>query len=156
MAHVSETAYAESSRHSAPGTSESIFEVCDVVYEYTPGVAALDGVSLAIPCGQRVAILGANGSGKSTLIRLLDGLYFPAKGSVAFGGTPLTEEKLQEEAFAFDFRRRVALVFQNPDVQLLTRPFLTRLRSVRCNCAGRRMRFGAKWRRCWSAWRSPT
>jgi cobalt/nickel transport system ATP-binding protein len=75
-------------------------------------------VSLAIPRGRRTAILGANGSGKSTLIRLLDGLYFPAKGSVEFCGTALTEATLQEEAFAFDFRRRVALVFQNPDVQL--------------------------------------
>jgi cobalt/nickel transport system ATP-binding protein len=118
MVQVSEAVNAEGTRHSALGTSDAVFEVKGVVYEYTPGVAALNGVSLAIPRGRRVAILGANGSGKSTLIRLLDGLYFPSKGSVAFCGAALTEERLQEEAFAFDFRRRVALVFQNPDVQL--------------------------------------
>lgn len=97
---------------------QAVFAVRDLGYEYTAGVAALDGVSLAIPRGQRVAILGANGSGKSTLIRILDGLYFPSRGEVSFCGEPLTEARLHEEAFAFDFRRRVALVFQNPDVQL--------------------------------------
>jgi len=118
MAQVSESAGTDVDPQSAIRNPQSVFEVRDVVYEYTPGVAALNGVSLAIPRGRRVAILGANGSGKSTLIRVLDGLYFPSKGSVAFCGGALTEARLQEEAFAFDFRRRVALVFQNPDVQL--------------------------------------
>ncbi|HEY8602679.1 MAG TPA: ABC transporter ATP-binding protein [Thermomicrobiales bacterium] len=99
-------------------TAPPAFTVRDVVYRYNASVTALDGVTLSVPRGQRVAILGANGSGKSTLIRLLDGLYFPTSGTVAFEGTALTEEALQDEAFAFDFRRRVALVFQNPDVQL--------------------------------------
>ena len=94
------------------------FAVRDVVYQYNATVTALDGVTLSVPRGQRVAILGANGSGKSTLIRLLDGLYFPTSGTVAFDGATLTEEALQDEAFSFGFRQRVALVFQNPDVQL--------------------------------------
>lgn len=107
----------------APGAgaeSAPIFAVRDVVYRYNADVTALDGVSLAVPRGRRVAILGANGSGKSTLIRLLDGLYFPTSGGITFAGRALTEEALQDEAFAFDFRRRVALVFQNPDVQLFS------------------------------------
>src|SRR5215208_5419891 len=62
--------------------------------------------------------MGANGSGKSTLLRILDGLYFPEQGAVSVFGRPLSEEQLLDETFAFDFRRRVALVFQNPDVQL--------------------------------------
>jgi cobalt/nickel transport system ATP-binding protein len=118
MIQTNDLTTTESNRQSSIVNRQSVFEARDVVYEYTPGVAALDGVSLSIPRGQRAAILGANGSGKSTLIRLLDGLYFPVRGSVAFCGTPLTETGLQEEDFAFDFRRRVALVFQNPDVQL--------------------------------------
>src|SRR5438477_8120583 len=68
--------------------------------------------------GERVALLGANGSGKSTLLRLLDGLHFPEAGEVLFCGAPLTEERLQDDEFAFGFRQRVGLVFQNPDVQL--------------------------------------
>jgi cobalt/nickel transport system ATP-binding protein len=63
-------------------------------------------------------LLGANGSGKSTLLRLLDGLAFPNAGKVLFKGRELTGEALAEEAFAFEFRSAVALVFQNPDVQL--------------------------------------
>ncbi len=81
-------------------------------------MTALDGLNLTIMPGQRIAVLGANGSGKSTLLSILDGLYFPQKGSVTFCGEPLTEDRLQTQEIEFDFRRRVALVFQNPDVQL--------------------------------------
>ena len=98
--------------------TETVFDVQSVVYRYNADVTALKGLSLAIGRGERVAILGANGSGKSTLLRILDGLYFPDSGSVSVFGEPLTEERLQDDAFAFEFRRRVALVFQNPDVQL--------------------------------------
>ncbi len=95
-----------------------IFDVQDVTYNYDNKVAALGGVSIQIEEGQRVVLLGANGSGKSTLLRILDGLYFPESGSVRFAGEPLEEVHLQDEQFRFAFRRRVGLVFQNPDVQL--------------------------------------
>ena len=65
-----------------------------------------------------LALLGANGSGKSTLLRMLDGLCFPSQGSRPLRGQQLTAELLQRDDFALPFRRRVALVFQNPDVQL--------------------------------------
>ena len=96
--------------------SVPVFEVRDVTYRYHE-VTALDGLNLKIEPGQRVALLGANGSGKSTLLSMLDGLCFPEKGSVAFHGEPLTESHLTGEV-EYAFRRRVALVFQNPDVQL--------------------------------------
>lgn len=70
-----------------------IFEVRDVTYRYHE-VTALDGLNLTIMSGERVALLGANGSGKSTLLSILDGLCFPEKGSVAFQGQPLTENRL--------------------------------------------------------------
>lgn len=81
-------------------------------------VAALRGLSLEIAAGESVALIGANGSGKSTLLRLLDALCFASQGSVSFCGDALTEDRLQSDDFALTFRRRVALVFQNPDVQL--------------------------------------
>jgi cobalt/nickel transport system ATP-binding protein len=94
-----------------------IFEVEDVSYSYD-GVPAISGLSLRVAAGERVAVLGANGSGKSTLLRLLDGLCFPQAGAIRFDGEPLTEERLSHAEFRYSFRRRVGLVFQNPDVQL--------------------------------------
>jgi cobalt/nickel transport system ATP-binding protein len=44
----------------------------------------------------------------------------PQSGDILFCGAPLTQQRLQDDAFAFDFRRRVGLVFQNPDVQLFS------------------------------------
>jgi cobalt/nickel transport system ATP-binding protein len=52
------------------------------------------------------------------LLRILDGLCFPQSGHVSFRGEPLSETRLQDQEINFAFRRRVALVFQNPDVQL--------------------------------------
>jgi cobalt/nickel transport system ATP-binding protein len=97
---------------------ETVFDIQNVTYRYNSELIALNDITLAVNRGTRIAILGANGSGKSTLLRILDGLYFPDRGSVTVFGQPLNEEQLQDETFAFQFRRRVALVFQNPDVQL--------------------------------------
>ncbi len=93
------------------------FQLTDVVYRYND-VTALNGISMTIPHGTCLAILGANGSGKSTLLRLLDGLYFASGGAVTAFGSTLTEDQFADDSFALEFRRRVALVFQNPDVQL--------------------------------------
>ena len=98
-------------------TAEAMFEVQNVSFGYER-IPALRGLSLAIDRGQSVALVGANGSGKSTLLRLLDALCFPASGAIRFCGELLTVEKFHSDKFAMSFRRRVALVFQNPDVQL--------------------------------------
>jgi cobalt/nickel transport system ATP-binding protein len=97
--------------------STSTFEVHDIRFDYD-GIPAIRGLSLEIAKGERIALLGANGSGKSTLLRILDALYFPSAGSVKFQGETLTQECLQRDGFSLSFRRKVALVFQNPDVQL--------------------------------------
>ncbi len=95
-----------------------VFDVDGLCYDYDNQIPALDHVSLTVRPGERLAILGSNGSGKSTLLKILDGLYFPNQGSVLAFGKPLTEQAFQEDAFNFEFRRRVSLVFQDSDVQL--------------------------------------
>jgi cobalt/nickel transport system ATP-binding protein len=100
--------------------SVPVFEADNVSFAYDGRVPALDGVNLTVQPGERVAVLGSNGSGKSTLLKVLDGLYFPMSGRVRAFGTELTERAFHGDSFAFDFRRRVALVFQDSDVQLFS------------------------------------
>jgi cobalt/nickel transport system ATP-binding protein len=95
----------------------STFEVQNIRFSYE-AIPAICDLTLHIAEGDRIALLGANGSGKSTLLRILDALYFPSSGAVTFKGEALTEKRLLQEEFSLNFRRRVALVFQNPDVQL--------------------------------------
>lgn len=95
-----------------------IFELRDVYFSYLKKFPALCGVDINIKQGEKITIIGANGSGKSTLLHLLDGLIFQDSGSVKFFGNDLKEKGFYEEYFAKNFRKRVGLVFQNPDVQL--------------------------------------
>ena len=94
-----------------------LFELQDVSFDYE-GVPAIDRLNLQIERGQQIVLLGANGSGKSTLLRLLSALCFPSSGSICFEGKLLTPERSRTDEFISDFRRRTALVFQNPDAQL--------------------------------------
>lgn len=93
------------------------FDIRDVSFSYRDQIA-LEAVSLRIEPGERIALLGANGSGKSTLLRLLSGLDFPRNGTIGFFGEELTAANLELDAFFYAFRRRVGVVFQNPDIQL--------------------------------------
>lgn len=73
---------------------------------------ALRGVDFKIGHGEKVALLGPNGAGKSTLLLHTDGLLLPASGEVVVCGMPVERKTLA------DVRRRVGMVFQNPDDQL--------------------------------------
>lgn len=100
-----------------PSETLPVFSARDIGYSYDR-VQALTRLSLDIGRGERIALLGANGSGKSTLIRLLAALTFAQQGSLCFLGQDLTGRQMENEEFFYSFRRRVGLVFQNPDVQL--------------------------------------
>lgn len=73
---------------------------------------ALRGVDFKIGHGEKVALLGPNGAGKSTLLLHTDGLLLPVSGEVVVCGMPVERKTLA------DVRRRVGMVFQNPDDQL--------------------------------------
>jgi cobalt/nickel transport system ATP-binding protein len=97
-----------------------VFALKDVEYSYSNDRPVLDRLSLRFTAGERAVILGANGTGKSTLLSLLNGLVFAQRGSVQAFGRRLSEKAFEDRAFSADFRRRVAFVFQNPDVQLFS------------------------------------
>jgi len=87
-------------------------EVDDLLFAYPDGTQALFGVSFVIERGERVALLGPNGAGKTTLVMHLNGIHTCQKGSVTVGGLPVVKQNLRE------IRRRVGIVFQDPDDQL--------------------------------------
>ncbi|RBY82212.1 energy-coupling factor ABC transporter ATP-binding protein [Blastococcus sp. TF02A-26] len=84
----------------------------DVAFAYPDGHQALYGVDLRIDPGERVALLGPNGAGKTTLVLHLNGVLRGGRGRVTVAGLPVEKRTLQE------VRRRVGVVFQDPDDQL--------------------------------------
>lgn len=89
-----------------------------VTYTYNPGTAyethALKDVSLEIPQGQFVGVIGHTGSGKSTLIQHFNGLMRPTSGTVFYN-----KEDIWQEGYSLKrLRSKVGLVFQYPEHQL--------------------------------------
>lgn len=91
--------------------------VLDHVHVAYPGASseALDDVSLRIPLGQHVCILGGNGSGKSTLLQLVNALIVPTRGDVRVCGMSTGDPDL-----TLSIRSRTASVFQQPEDQMVT------------------------------------
>ena len=86
-------------------------------YEYPdePPVVVLDGINLTVEKGSFVALLGHNGSGKSTLAKHFNALLLPS------GGQVLVEEiNTADEDRVYDIRRKVGMVLQNPDNQMVS------------------------------------
>ncbi len=81
-------------------------------FRYPDGTHALNDVDLHIHPGERVALLGPNGAGKTTLILHMNGIHMPQRGTVAVSGLQLSDDNVME------IRRRVGIVFQDPDDQL--------------------------------------
>jgi ABC-type bacteriocin/lantibiotic exporter with double-glycine peptidase domain len=90
---------------------EGAIAVRDLSFRYQEGAPlAVADVSLDIPRGGSVAIVGPTGSGKSTLASLLVGLYRPSEGEVFYDGRPLSGLDLAS------VRRQIGVVPQNPYV----------------------------------------
>lgn len=83
-----------------------------VHFSYPDGHPALNGVDLTVAAGERVALLGPNGAGKTTLVLHLNGILTPEEGTVVISGLAAAKDNLLE------IRRRVGIVFQDPDDQL--------------------------------------
>ncbi len=87
-------------------------EVRDLAFAYPDGRQALFGCNLRVARGERLAILGPNGAGKTTLVLHLNGVLGGGEGEVVVGGLTVGRDTLKE------IRRRVGIVFQDPDDQL--------------------------------------
>lgn len=93
--------------------SDAMISVRNARFVYPRGdVVALDDVSVDIPAGQSVGIVGQNGSGKTTLTKMLNGLLRPTAGTVAIDGQDSAKSSVQQLAAT------VGYVFQNPNHQL--------------------------------------
>lgn len=77
-------------------------------------VRALDNISLVIPDGQFIGLIGHTGSGKSTLVQHLNGLMKATSGAVYFNGEDIDSEGFDKKKL----RSKVGLVFQYPEHQL--------------------------------------
>jgi cobalt/nickel transport system ATP-binding protein len=110
----------ENGKTAIPSSTESFsltvpaIEITDLVHSYHASRRILDGVSLTIQAGERLGIIGPTGAGKSTLLLHFNGILLPQQGSVRIGGVPLAPATISLA------RRKVGLVFQNPDDQLFS------------------------------------
>jgi len=101
------------SQNAAPECDGDVLVVKDLHFSYPDGHSALNGVSLKLCDGDKVALVGPNGAGKSTLMLHLNGIL-NGHGDVEIAGKRLTRDNLPL------IRSMVGLVFQNPDDQLFS------------------------------------
>ncbi|QWB99856.1 energy-coupling factor transporter ATPase [Mycoplasmatota bacterium] len=87
--------------------------VKDLSFSYNHKKKVLNNINVDIHKGDWVAVLGHNGSGKSTFAKALVGLIEPQSGSITIDGMELNEES------AYDIRKKIGIVFQNPDNQFV-------------------------------------
>lgn len=101
-----------------------MIEIKNITYRYdaetdsqspSPSAPAVDGLSLTINDGETVCIVGHNGSGKSTVAKHINGLLLPTEGDVIVDGM-----NTRDESTLLEIRKRVGMVFQNPDNQIVT------------------------------------
>lgn len=101
---------------------DSFIKIENLNFSYTDDeeneAEVLHNLNLEIEKGELVAILGHNGSGKSTLAKLLNLILTPKSGKITIDGLEITKPDLTEDEL-FENRRRVGMVFQNPDNQLV-------------------------------------
>ncbi|MCM3694459.1 energy-coupling factor ABC transporter ATP-binding protein [Neobacillus niacini] len=93
---------------------EAVVSLRNVSFQYeNQSSYALQNVTFDIFEGEWLAIVGHNGSGKSTMAKLLNGLQFPQSGEISVCGIQLNEESI------WDIRKKLGMVFQNPDNQFV-------------------------------------
>lgn len=91
-----------------------MIDINDLTVKYSDGHLAVDAISFNIKQGESVALIGANGAGKSTLLLSMVGIIAKSNGNIKIDGIELDKKSLKE------IRKKLGMVFQNPDDQLFT------------------------------------
>lgn len=94
----------------------NIIETNNLCYSYDGERKALNNMSIAFEKGKITSVLGSNGAGKSTLFLNLNGVLTPASGEVLYNGEPVVYKK----SYIRELRRKIGIVFQDPDDQLFS------------------------------------
>ena len=125
-----------------PARGDVVLDHVSFAYPTRPDTLAVDGVSLSVRAGEKVAIVGPSGAGKSTLFHLLLRFYDPSSGTISFDGVPI------RDADPHEVRARIALVPQDSVAFATIRAGKHPLRAARCQrCRSRaRGRSGARHR----------
>lgn len=92
---------------------EPILQVNDLHYSYDDNQMALNGVSVSIYPGEKIAVLGSNGAGKSTFFLNINGVLSPEQGEIFYQGTKITKKSLPQ------LRKNIGIVFQDADNQII-------------------------------------
>src|SRR3954466_10660950 len=90
-----------------PARGDVVLDNISFAYPTRPDALAVDGVSLSVRAGEKVAIVGPSGAGKSTLFHLLLRFYDPSSGTISLDGVPIRDADPRE------VRARIALVPQD-------------------------------------------
>ena len=90
-----------------------ILKIEDLHYIYGSGKSALDGVSVNIYEGEKIAVIGSNGSGKSTFFLNVDGVLTPEQGKIIYKDTVINKKNIKE------LRKNIGIAFQDADNQII-------------------------------------
>lgn len=92
---------------------EPILRVRDLYYVYGTGKSALNGLSLNIYEGEKIAVIGSNGAGKSTFFLNVNGVLKPDQGEICYRGNIINKKNINE------LRKNIGIVFQDADNQII-------------------------------------
>lgn len=81
-------------------------------------IPTLKSINLSVKQGEYISVLGHNGSGKSTLAKLLNLILIPTSGKIYIDGKDVSDANLSDDD-VFEVRKKVGMVFQNPDNQIV-------------------------------------
>lgn len=96
--------------------AQYLLETQSLEYQYPDGTKAVNGISVGINKGEKIAVLGSNGAGKSTFFLNLNGVLKPTAGRIYFKGTQVK----YDHKSLMELRKNVGIVFQDPDSQLFS------------------------------------